>query len=122
MEENTQHFEIIQPGAGHYAGHPDDRNYYLFAIDGYIIPHITGQKVPVAEGEKYREWVLSLDDRFVSYAIEDKDLMLTLWFWSNAMAVASGWSCFGENSSLINHFGPGAHPLIKSHPRLQSVK
>lgn len=69
--------------------------YSYVRIDGYRVPYI---KIVKGTGPTDGKLEVHLDDRFV-YIFDDPgetDIMLHLV--ANAMAVAAGYSCFGENS------------------------
>lgn len=51
-------------------------------------------------------WSLVLDGRFGIDGTEE-ECKKWVWFVANAMAVAAGYSCFGEESGPINPFKPG---------------
>lgn len=60
-------------------------------VDGYKLPHITA----VDLGDSV---ALSCDNRFGMAVVPKQEAEKWLWFIANCMAVAAGYSCFGENS------------------------
>lgn len=69
-----------------------------FTVGGYLIPHLAGQFTQ--DGETLS---LVLDGRFgVDVPKEIADSVV--WFIANALALGSGYSCFGENSQEFNRF------------------
>lgn len=69
---------------------------YQMSVDGYLIPHLSGR---VHEGMLH----LTLDNRF-GCEIPDAFSSQIVWFIANAMALAAGYSCIGENCRPLNPF------------------
>ncbi|RZO83015.1 MAG: hypothetical protein EVA65_15860 [Oceanococcus sp.] len=92
-------------------------NTYLhrLVIDGYEVPMIRLQ--PRDDGK----WALSLDERFGIDATEE-ELDRWGWFVANAMAIAAGWSCHGENSTTPNPYKVGMVDAGHAKPKLSLVK
>lgn len=74
-------------------------------IEGFTLPHVTVK--PGAAGG----YDLTLDRRFGMHAETLDEVRRWAWFLANAMAVAAGFTSFGENSSVRNDYGPS----IMSH-------
>lgn len=86
METPYKHTEIIGPFAS-----PE---YHVAVIDGYLVPHI---KLVPKTGADDGKTEIHLDERFI-YIVDTSDLDVFLHLMANAMAIAAGYSCFGENS------------------------
>lgn len=69
----------------------------VIIIDGYEVPNITVYD----HGET---WGLTLDRRFGAPSIPKDDALPILWFIANAMAVAAGYTSFGEHSRKLNPY------------------
>lgn len=65
-------------------------------VDGYQVPHIAARK----NGDG---WTLVLDGRYAIDVTED-EVERWLWWVANAMAVAAGYTSFGEHSAPLNPF------------------
>lgn len=74
---------------------------YKLTINGFKIPHLTGRLI---DGM----WHFNLDGRFACDVPEMYGLGAA-WMIANAMAVGAGYSCFGENSQLLNPFKTRLH-------------
>ncbi len=73
---------------------------YKLSVNGYEVPHLTA--IPQT-GKNDGMISLCLDERFLIEASQDE---VEKWmpFLANAMAVAAGYSCHGENSCVPNPF------------------
>lgn len=71
---------------------------YRFSVGGFAVPNIVGR----LRGEN--DWTLILDRRF-SIECTNDELNNWLWFLVNAMAVAAGYTHFGEDCKVANPFG-----------------
>jgi hypothetical protein len=65
--------------------------YYRITVEGYKVPHIIVRKL---ENDK---WDLVLDERF-SITASGEEIQRWMWWVANAMAIAGGFTSFGENS------------------------
>jgi len=77
---------------------PFVETFYKLSVDGYLIPFIVGRK----RGDG-GEWSLTLDSRF-GLDTNEEELARWLPFLSDAMAIAAGYSCFGEHSRVMSRF------------------
>lgn len=87
----------------------DKVNAYEAVVDGHPVPSIIVHRLdPGAPGGDPSEtrYTVMLDDRFATGAVDKEALFMWGWFVAQAMAVAAGYSCHGENSRLINPHGP----------------
>lgn len=67
-------------------------DYYSVRVEGHLLPHI---KVRKGTGQNDGKLDVLLDDR-LSFVMDDEPSIFLLV--AHAMAVAAGYSCFGENS------------------------
>lgn len=74
-------------------------DYYRLVINGYKVPYL------VARLRKGTEdlWDIILDDRF-AYEMTDRELKNALPLIADAMAIAAGYSSFGEHCLPANPF------------------
>jgi hypothetical protein len=86
------------PPGVEYVG-PFGGEHYRFTVHGYQIPGLTGN---IAAGEE-TVWNLFLDGRF-GIACAQEELFRWLPFLAHAMAIAGGYSCFGEQSRPVNPY------------------
>lgn len=75
------------------------REYYKVLVDGYVVPRL--EAIPL--DAQQTQWALVLDGRF-SIEIDAEDLQTVPYMIANALAIGSGFSCFGENSNPANPF------------------
>lgn len=73
--------------------------YHKVSVDGYLVPHLYIYK----RGDTDTDWTVVLDSRF-EYDVNDGELRRFMPLIANAMAIAAGYSCFGENSQLSNRY------------------
>ena len=66
-------------------------------IDNYVVPNIKAHPLP----DESVEFVL---DRRFGITIEKDEVISFICFVADAMAVAAGYSSFGENSRLLNPY------------------
>lgn len=88
-------------------------------IDNYKVPYID---VKILNNGKID---LILDDRFgLSEAISREEFDRWMPILANAMAIAAGYSCHGENSTPINEFKKRVYSLgsIEEKPKFSIVK
>ncbi|HET8627408.1 MAG TPA: hypothetical protein VFL91_08310 [Thermomicrobiales bacterium] len=71
---------------------------WRLTVDGYRVPYLTAYP-----GGAPDTWHLVLDGRF-GVDVTDEEPRRWLWFVANAMAVAAGYSSFGEHCRPINPF------------------
>jgi hypothetical protein len=76
-------------------------------LDGYLVPHIEAAKKPETstseEDAKVKYWI-SLDGRF-GYPFEnEQDFQQAIYLVATAMAVACGFSSFGEHCRPLGKF------------------
>lgn len=91
-------------------------------VDGRVVPHITAFVLDTPGGHRAmdghlatREFNLFLDDRFC-IIIREHELQTWGWFLANAMAVAAGWSSFGDERSSIRLNPYGQHaPVVAEY-------
>jgi hypothetical protein len=69
---------------------------YQMSVDGYLVPHVSGR---VVDGMLH----LMLDNRF-GCVIPEASASEVVWFIANAMAVAAGYSCLGDNCRPLNPY------------------
>ena len=69
---------------------------------GYMVPYLEAVKHTASEADGAID--LLLDDRFAVTIENDEALQMWVPFLANAMAVAAGFSCHGENSVPRNRF------------------
>jgi len=67
-------------------------------VRGYRVPHLTA--IPSADGASVS---LCLDERFLIVGT-DEEVRKWIPFLADAMAVAAGWSCHGEQATPLNRF------------------
>jgi hypothetical protein len=77
---------------------PFNESYYKITIGGYLVPYIKAYKN--IDGS----WTLLLDGRFAIDIQNEEEIQRWVWWVANAMAIASGYSCFGANSAPIDLF------------------
>jgi hypothetical protein len=82
----TNRLEIIGPF--------DD---YRVTVNGYRVPHLNAVRHDGLIS-------LELDERFACDIPDDERALPIIDFVANAMAVAAGYSCFGENSQLLSPY------------------
>jgi hypothetical protein len=80
---------------------------YKLLVEGCIVPYLTATK------NNNGDWNLTLDERYGITATEE-EVGKWLWFLAYAMAVAAGYTCFGENSKQMNLFSRVAHGISVS--------
>ena len=88
---------------------------YRVVWNGYRVPHI--QARPMKDGT----YDVCVDNRFIIHKSVTKD-ELDNWMpiLANAMAVAAGWSCHGENSQRVNEYKVGMSRLA-TQPSLSVI-
>lgn len=70
---------------------------YRVTIDGYEVPDLRAVRVNGMIS-------MTLDHRFGCDIPDDEHAHSIIWFIANVMAVAAGYSCFGENAKPANPF------------------
>ena len=70
--------------------------YYRVRVGNFEVPYIEAHKTK--DG-----WSLTLDHRF-GVDMSDDELQRFMWWIANAMAIAAGYTSFGENSKPSNPF------------------
>lgn len=70
---------------------------YRVTLNGYRVPYLRAVRVNGTIS-------LELDERIGCDIPDDERTMPIIDFIANAMAVAAGYTCFGENSQLSNEF------------------
>lgn len=81
--------------------------HYRVVVDGYAVPHLTAYLISGTEDE----WNLVCDGRFIMQA-PGAEIQRWLWFLTNCMAVAEGWSCHGEHSQPVNPYRLQVHEVV----------
>jgi hypothetical protein len=76
---------------------PFEESYYSVVVDGYLVPNIKAYKT------SENGWKLVLGDRF-SILVTEAEINAWLWWVANAMAIAAGYTSFGENCQPSNPF------------------
>jgi len=71
--------------------------YYRIMVDGYLVPKITAVKI------EENLWNITLDERY-GITAPGEEIQKWMWIVANAMAIGAGYSCFGENSQIINQY------------------
>lgn len=79
---------------------------YHLQVDGVPVPYIAVHKtsewqVTSTSGEVQNgeaRYVLTCDNRFQTSEMSWGELWTQAWFWAQAMAVAAGWTCHGQNA------------------------
>jgi hypothetical protein len=74
---------------------PYEVNY--LTVDGYAVPDVQVNVVKSPPGDVV-SYMLTVDRRFMLPDITPAQFEQVAWFVANAMAVAAGYSCHGENS------------------------
>jgi hypothetical protein len=72
-------------------------NEFRVTINGYRVPYLSAVRHDGLIS-------LSLDERYACDIPDDERALPIIDFITNAMAVAAGYSCFGENSQPANKF------------------
>jgi len=93
MTATTTTMEIIGPF--------DD---YRVTLNGYRVPYLRAVRVKGMIS-------LELDERLGCDIPDDERAMPIIEFIAQAMAVAAGYSCFGENSQPMNRFKQHLHRI-----------
>ena len=73
---------------------------YFVIVGGYKVPHLELRKEP---DQSEWDWCMVIDDR-LGHLIKTQELFYWAPAIANAMAVAAGYSCFGENCQPANPF------------------
>jgi hypothetical protein len=73
-------------------------DFYQITIDGYLVPYIELRKYPDGRG-----WDLTLNHCH-GVDMTDEEVNKFIWWIANAMAVAAGYTSFGEHSKPANPF------------------
>lgn len=76
---------------------PFRNDEYVLSVDGYQVPLI--KAYPMEDGG----WAVHLDERFYT-ELTLEEIEQTGWLLANAMAIAAGYSCFGENCVPSNPY------------------
>lgn len=74
-----------------------NETYSVVTLDGYLVPHL---KVRIKGDEVF----FSLDDRFGITVKNTNDIDQWIYLIANAMAIAAGYTCFGEGAKLTNPY------------------
>jgi hypothetical protein len=80
---------------------PYEVNY--LTVDGFEVPRIQVHTVK-NEQDDVTSYSLVLDRRFMLLEIPPSLFHQVAWFVANAMAVAAGYSCHGENCRTVNEY------------------
>jgi len=87
------------------------------SLDGHDVPHVEVRPTP--DGKFY----ICVDRRFIIHkAVTQEELDNWMPIMANAMAVAAGYSCFGESSAPINPYKVKVGKLDAPPPSLRVVK
>jgi hypothetical protein len=70
---------------------------FRILVDGYSVPYVEAYQ------KEADTWTLVLDHRF-SVDATGEEVQKWLWWIANAMAIAAGYSCHGENSEPLNRY------------------
>jgi len=76
-----------------------DGEYYRLSVDEHEVPYLRAHLRKGTEDV----WDILLNDR-LAYELTDAELHKALPLIANAMAIAAGYSCHGENCRQINPF------------------
>lgn len=77
----------------------NDGDFYRLTYDGYVLPHVHAH---LRKGTEHI-WDIALDGR-LWFELTDTELHHVIPLLANAMAIAAGYSSFGENCRMLNPF------------------
>lgn len=101
--DRPDEYDVVEV-TGPWGGDGDHR----LVVDGVEVPFVRVSKREApgtsveADGAKY---VLTLDNQYQTAELTWGELWTQAWFWANAMAIAAGWTCHGQNARRIARHG-----------------
>jgi hypothetical protein len=106
--------ELLYPPYGTEFIGPLRGGYYHIVSNGYHVPYLVAYK----RQDTDTDWTVILDGR-MEWDVDDNELRRFVGLIANAMAIAAGYTHFGEGSSPYNRFSTGVSVLGEADPLLE---